>query len=163
MSIDKYSKIEYNISKIGVYGVCICKICNFLLKYSPVIGSIISVFVFAYNVTREKRILTIKEFSKIRNCYREDVSRMEDDQKIDYLRDLEFFCLGINKGIYNFQIFRKMSGKRLYIQYDEQLKPFIKVRRDLHKENNYYCEYEKVMKKLSKYYKNKNKGRDIKS
>ena len=118
---------------------------------AAVVGAIISVFVYRGTVNREKRILTIENFSKIRDKYPQELYGSNERIKLDYLRDMEFFCLGVNQNIYSFDIMQKMSGKRLLAQYECYMKEFISERRANHSET-IWIEYEKTMNRLYKYY-----------
>lgn len=112
---------------------------------AAVIGAIISVSVYGNTVKREKKILTIETFSKIREKYKKEIS---ENDRTKFLKEMEFFCVGINEGIYDINIIKKMSGKLLLEQYDG-MKPYIKERKATHQDPEcYWCEYEKVMQKL---------------
>ena len=65
---------------------------------------------------------------------------------------MEFFCIGINNGIYDFCILRKMSGQRLLNQYRSGMCEFVDSRRKRSQKTDDWCEYKKVMYKLEKYY-----------
>lgn len=112
---------------------------------AAVIGAIISVAVYSHTVKREKKLLTIDTFSKIREKYHKEIP---ENERMKFLKEMEFFCVGINEGIYDINIIKKMSGKLLLEQYDE-MKPYIKERRTvLQNSECYWCEYEKAMRKL---------------
>lgn len=114
-----------------------------------IIGAIISVCTYRHSVRKEARLSTMKAYSKIRSKYLDEISKKEIK---GYLREMEFFCLGINNKVYDFKTLRRMSGRRLYKQYQNQIKPYIELRRTKDTAKNSWYEYERVMRKLECYY-----------
>lgn len=125
------------------------KFFDLLADLAAVVGAVVTVFVFRHGVKRERKILTIDEYSRIRSDHSGIVT---DDEKLDYLKDMEFFCVGINSGIYDFKILQKMSGRRLLSLYQDEMKDFIIYRRESQNEKDAWCEYETVMRCLECHY-----------
>ena len=131
--------------------MCFIDVVEIAANIAAVAGSVISACVFKHSIKRERQILTIKTFSKFRQKFPKEIVKMSNDERKDYLREIEFFCLGINNKIYDFDTLRKMSGKRLLSQY-KKMKYFVNIRRKERNEDSIGCEYEKVMKRLECYY-----------
>ena len=136
---------------------CLCSILNCLWDWvksidigdmAAVVACVISVVVYKHTVSREARTETIRQLTLLRSKYPK-VSWLTKKQKINYLRDMEFFCTGVNEGLYHLRIVKKMSGRRLLNQYNGGMKEFMLERRSgqSHPEDT-YVEYEKVMEKL---------------
>ncbi len=132
--------------------MCIAQTFEIIASVATVAGAVISVCVFNHSVKRERRILTIDNFSKFREKYPLEISAMTDIEKIDYLRDIEYFCIGVNNKIYDFKILQKMSGKRLLGQYQKEMKVFLENRREIQDTDKIWNEYEKVMQRLECHY-----------
>ncbi|MBE6619205.1 MAG: DUF4760 domain-containing protein [Ruminococcaceae bacterium] len=129
-----------------------CSHCEIIASITSVLGSIVSVSVYRTTMKREKKILTIEHLSKIREEYSGGFPSEKNNIE-KYLKKMEFFCVGINSGIYDIKIVKKMSG-RLLLEHYEKMKIYIQKK----KHESSWCEYEKVMKKLQKMYKRENKG-----
>lgn len=135
---------------------CLCSILNCVWDWvksidigdmAAVVACVISVVVYKHTVSREARTETIKQLTLLRSKYPK-VSWLTKKQKINYLRDMEFFCAGVNEKIYDLDIVKKMSGRRLLKDYTA-LEDFVAQRKQMqtHPETT-YIEYETVMKKL---------------
>lgn len=116
-----------------------------LLVGVPVISAIITVRIYRHTVNRESKILTLEHLSQIREKY---PNKVPARQRLEYLRDMEFFCTGINEGIYDIRIVKKMSGRRLLRQYDSYMRNYITLRRKASTSDESWMEYECVMEKL---------------
>ncbi len=124
---------------------------NVLMLLVSILAVFISIITHLSIVKRDKQIQTLKMLSEIRFS-EPDILFSEDidtETVRQYLQKLEFLCVGINTGIYDFNILKAMSGRRLLCEYDLLLKEEIKSRRTNGSE---YIEYEKVIKKLVKAY-----------
>lgn len=119
---------------------------------AAVVGAFITVFIFRRNVKRERKILTIKAFSEFRNKFPLNTKQMSLKKKKEYLREIEFLCVGINNGVYDFKILQKMSGRRLLSQYDNGMGNFVALRCQRTGKDDDWCEYKKVIIKLRKHY-----------
>ncbi len=123
-----------------------------ITSIASVAGAVISVWVFCHSVNRERQILTIKAISGFREKHQLETFNMTDAEKKEYLKDIEYLCIGINNKIYDFKMLRKMCGKRLLSQYKNEMKDFVKIRREKCGTDEIWSEYEKVMKKLEHHY-----------
>lgn len=134
--------------------MCLTKIAEFLADVAAVVGAGISVVVYRRTVNKERRLETLAAFSEIRRNFERETIHMTEDEKKKYLRELEYFCVGINRKVYDLKTLRRMAGRRLYGQYCRQggLKDFISERREKATGSGSWKEYEIVMKKLEKYY-----------
>ena len=128
------------------------KFVDFFANLAAVAGAVISVGVFKYTVKREQRCLTIEKISKFRENNSKNIDDMNNDEKLNYLREIEFICTGINNKLYDFKILQKMSGKRLLGQYQKHMKSFVASRRIEKGTDEIWCEYEKVMQRLECHY-----------
>lgn len=124
-------------------------IWSWVIDAAPVAGALIAAYVYWHTVRRDKKIETIKKLSELRDKYPQKVS---NDDILNYLRDMEYFCTGINEGIYDLKIVKKMSGKRLLRQYDEYIQATIAARREQRDSEIIWKEYEEVMQKLNLMY-----------
>ncbi len=124
-----------------------CTLC------SIIIASAISIWTHKAIVNRDRKMNTIKHLSEIRIKYPNITdSRLKhlakgkgENIRLQYLNEMEFFCVGISEGIYDLDIVRKMSGNMLVKQYDKYMRNFMLTKRK-HKKS--YENYEKVMEKL---------------
>lgn len=126
---------------------CILKIVKDL---APVAAALISVLVYRHTVTRERKINTMKAFSKIRMKY-PNMSPYAENKVCDsirkhYLKEMEFFCTGVNSKIYDIRIVKKMSRSYLIDQYFKYLRKYVNNIRST--QPNAYSEYLKVINKL---------------
>lgn len=134
------------------------EIYEVITSIASVAGAGISVGVFCRTIKRERRILTIKAISGFREKHQLETFNMTDAEKKEYLKDIEYICIGINNKIYDFKILQKMCGKRLLSQYQNGMEDFVKLRREIRDTDEIWNEYEKVMKKLECHYcSNKNR------
>ena len=78
------------------------------------------------------------------------MEEISDGDKLDYIKELEFFATGINQKIYDLEIVNKMSGSRLISQYDIALKKIVKQRRKGKENSTAYIEYEQMIEQLRK-------------
>ena len=129
------------------------QILSILAELAAVIGAVISVFVYYDTVKRERKITTLQAYAELRDKYPPNIETLDDDQKLAYLKDLEFFCTGINEGVYDIHILKKMCGKRLIRQYDNVMKAFVEHRREISATGSKaWIEYEKTVLRLKKFY-----------
>lgn len=122
-----------------------------------ILAAFIAVFVYKDTVQRAMRLATIEEYTRIRNAYPNlspKASNLVDDEtRLNYLKEMERFCTGVNLKLYHIETLNKMSGARLITQYDEYIKQLILDRRDRVRNVNaddLYCEYEKTIEELKK-------------
>ena len=124
--------------------MCTIEVCA---NIAAVAGAIISVAVYRHAVKRERKINTIREYVRIRNQF--PYEKIPENQLKPYLREMEFFCTGINEGLYDFGVLRKMSGRRLLSQYNNYMREYISDRRTrIGASSVSWVEYEKVMGRL---------------
>ena len=116
-----------------------------------VCGVFVSAIIYLHTVNREKKILTIKEFLKIREKYPNLSSDyVTDEVRLDYLKEMERFCVGVDNNIYDLKIITDMSGHLLVKQYDSYMEDFILSRRKGESEHWKYNRYEDTIKKIKK-------------
>lgn len=81
---------------------------------------------------------------------------MSDDVRVEYLKEMERFCTGVNIGLYDIHVVDKIAGTMLITQYDKYLKAFIGNRKNKTIQNahanNIYCEYTKFIEQIRKYH-----------
>jgi len=75
-------------------------------------------------------------------------SATTDKERLDYLKEMERFCTGVNNKIYDLNIISQMSGNLLIKQYDHYMYDIINQRRESIYEEWKYIQYEKVIRKL---------------
>jgi len=126
--------------------------------FGIVAATVISLLTHRSILKRDKKINTIAEFSKIRTKY-PDLSCMKaakcrswcefKRKRIAYLKEMEFFCVGLNNGVFDINILKKMSGHLLVTQYRRYMRKVAFSRLDKGFE---YQEYIKVMETLCEDY-----------
>ncbi|MBR6826506.1 MAG: DUF4760 domain-containing protein [Oscillospiraceae bacterium] len=77
---------------------------------------------------------------------------MSEGQALLYLKDMEFFCIGVNSGIYDFGVSQRVSVRRLLAQYQTEIRHLIEIRRQEQGATDIWCEYERVMQRLECHY-----------
>lgn len=120
---------------------------------------VISIVTHRQILNRDKRINTISEFSKIREKY-SDLSTPEkancendvplNEKRLAYLKQMEFFCIGIQEKVFDMKIVERMSGRLLKKQYCSYMRDFALSRV---KKGFEYKEYFEIMDKLCENYK----------
>ena len=129
------------------------QLSTIITAIAAILALAVTVGIYYHGLRREIRLETIKAFSEIRNRY-PNTKSLDDKLKLKYLNELEYFSIGINTGIYDAVIVKKMSGGRLIRQYDNWMKEFIRNRREMqsrlsgNKKTNAYVELEKMIKKI---------------
>lgn len=118
---------------------------------AAVVGAIVSVVVYKQTLNRDKKLATINIINEIRNKYPR-VSKLSWCERQSYLREMEFLCTGINEGIYELSILKRMSG-RLFLSQYRIIKPYLEARRKTKPSaEEAWHEYESVMQKLNLLY-----------
>ena len=125
-------------------------IISFIEKYKEVIMVIISsitmfisVCIHRETVLRDCKYQTLKKLSEIRTEYR-DFAPMSLEKKKRYIQELEFLAIGVEERIYDLEIIKKMSRKKLVSQYDNYIKEFLN---DNFNECD-YTEYKKMIENI---------------
>lgn len=114
---------------------------------TSIMALLFSIGIYIHGINRERKNDTLKSFSEIRRKYY-NTKNFDDKEKLKYLNELEYFATGINAGIYDIKIVKKLSGSRLIKQYDDTMAEFIRSRREKYGNEKTYCEYEKMIEKL---------------
>lgn len=84
--------------------------------------------------------------------YKEYIANKELQGVIkQYLRLLERMSVGINTGIYDFDVFQRICGYRVWKRWCD-FQPIIYEMRKKKQSNNLYIEYEQIANRLKKYY-----------
>lgn len=102
----------------------------------------VSIYTYWYNFNKQKKIDTLNELAEIRIKY-PNFSVLLNEQKYEYVQRMEIFALGVHEGIYDLDIVKKMSRKRLLSQYEEVVAKYFN-------ENNIkeYSEYRNLMEEI---------------
>lgn len=120
-----------------------------------ILATVISLYSHKQIIKRDLKSNTMEQLSKIRsenpnlysvktaNCASEDELK---EKRLKYLKKMEFFCLGINEGVFSIEIATKMSGHLLVKQYSNYMKRFAKSRQVKGFE---YSDYIIVMEKMT--------------
>ncbi len=116
------------------------------------VGIFFSVLIYHHTVKKERKINTINEFSKIRDRFPNmsplAKNPVSDEDRLEYLKEMERFSVGVNNKIYDLKILQKTSGHLLINQYNNYLRDLINNRRHKDSETWKYCEYEELISKL---------------
>ena len=124
----------------------IVDICQIITALIAVAGFVLSVIIYKRTLNRERRLDTLKTLSELR-------VNESGTTNIEYLKALEFFATGVNQGIYDINIVKKMSGNRLVKQYDENLRDLVEKKRqkkDGNIDSEAYVQYETMIEELRK-------------
>ena len=126
--------------------VDIAQIVSALAAAGSFVGSLV---VYKRSVNRECKLETLRKLTELRMKY-PSMDEISYDDRLDYIKELEFFAIGINQKIYDLEIVNKMSGSRLISQYDIALEEIVKQKRKGKEESTAYIEYEQMIKQLRK-------------
>ena len=128
------------------------QIATIVSACAAILALIITVGIYHHGLKREKQLETLKVFSDIRKKYFNTVT-LDNHEKLQYLNELEYFSTGVNLGIYDIKVVKKMSRRRLLGQYNTWMKDFIYARRDHGAQSSSaYCEVEKMINEIKKDY-----------
>lgn len=120
-------------------------------SFISAVGVFVSVIIYLNTVNNKKKILTIQEFSKIREKYPNMSSKYaNNNERLEYLKEMERFFVGIHYKIYDIEIVKDMSGHLLVKQYDSYMKDLVQSRRELKSKFSAYEQYEETIKKIRK-------------
>ena len=97
------------------------------------------------------KLETLRKLTELRMKY-PSMEEISNNDKLDYIKELEFFATGINQKIYDIKIVTKMSGSRLISQYDIALEEIVKQRRKGKEDSTSYIEYEKIEEEIKNTY-----------
>lgn len=126
--------------------VDIAQIASALAAVGSFVGSLV---VYKRSVNRECKLETLRKLTELRMKY-PSMDEISYDDRLDYIKELEFFAIGINQKIYDLEIVNKMSGSRLISQYDIALEEIVKQRRKGKEESTAYIGYEQMIEQLRK-------------
>ena len=104
------------------------QVASIISSIAAVVALIITVSIYFHGLKRECRLETIKAFSEIRTKYFNSES-LNDHEKLQYLNELEYFATGINIGLFDIEVVKRMSKKRMLNQYNTWIKEYISERR----------------------------------
>ncbi|MFT3952741.1 MAG: hypothetical protein QM689_12535 [Oscillospiraceae bacterium] len=121
---------------------------------ATVFGVLATVCTYRSSTIRQSKLATIEEYTRIRDKYpnlspKASVT-VDDATRLDYIKEMERFCTGINLKIYDIKTLNKMSGARLTTQY-EYLKDLIEVSKGKVRNaepEKLYCEYSQTIKRI---------------
>lgn len=107
-----------------------------------IVSVVISVKTYYDNYNKQKKIDTLNLLSEIRVEY-PSFNTLSNERKLEYMQKMEFLALGVHEGIYDIDIVKKMSRKRLLSQYEEVIAKYFN-------ENNIkeYSEYRNLMEEI---------------
>lgn len=156
MGIEKMLKmyLHWDTTLFGGNMDTILKICEIVSGISAAMAIIISIIIYRHGLNRERKNDTLKSLSEIRKKYFNS-KKLDDEEKLKYLNELEYFATGVNEKVYDIKTVRIMSGSRLIKQYDEWAAVFIQVRKSRFGNERAYLEYEKMIKRLKRNIKRK--------
>lgn len=126
--------------------VDIAQMVSALAAAGSFVGSLV---VYKRSVNRECKLETLRKLTELRMKY-PSMDDISNDDRLDYIKELEFFAIGINQKIYDLEIVNKMSGSRLISQYDIALEEIVKQKRKGKEDSTAYIEYEQMIKQLRK-------------
>ena len=126
--------------------VDIAQIASALAAVGSFVGSII---VYKRSVNRECKLETLRKLTELRMKY-PSMEEISNNDKLDYIKELEFFATGINQKIYDIKIVTKMSGSRLISQYEIAFEEIVKQIRNGKEDSTAYIEYEQMIEQLRK-------------
>ena len=104
--------------------VDIAQIASALAAVGSFVGSIV---VYKRSVNRECKLETLRKLTELRMKY-PSMDEISYDDRLDYIKELEFFAIGINQKVYDLEIVNKMSGSRLISQYNIALEEIVSKR-----------------------------------
>lgn len=116
---------------------------------AAVIAAVISVIIYLHTINRERKLYTTQEFFKLRDKY-PNLYNATQDKRLQYLKEMERFCTGVNNKVFDIKIIKQMSGHFLVKQYDDYMQELIYSRRNDNENEWKYIEYEKVINKLKR-------------
>ena len=67
---------------------------------AAVAAIIISILLYRHGLQKERRVMTLRDFSEIRRKYFNTKS-LDTKEKLKYLNELEYFATGVNEKIYD--------------------------------------------------------------
>lgn len=107
-----------------------------------IVSVVISVKTYYDNLNKQRKIDTLNVLSSIRVEY-PSFNMLSNERKLEYMQKMEFLALGVHEGIYDIDIVKKMSRKRLLSQYEEVVAKYFN-------ENNIkdYSEYRNLMEEI---------------
>ena len=108
-----------------------------------IVSVVISVKTYYDNLNKQRKIDTLNVLSSIRVEY-PSFNMLSNERKLEYMQKMEFLALGVHEGIYDIDIVKKMSRKRLLSQYEEVVAKYFN-------ENNIkdYSEYRNLMEEIT--------------
>lgn len=109
----------------------------------------LSIYTYFHGLNRERTLDTISAFSNIRLKYYR-WNDLNNEQRARYMSELEFFATAANKGMYDINIVKTMSGTRMVKLYDRYLQSYTSESGTKYNNPNYYSELEEMIEKLRK-------------
>ncbi len=116
---------------------------------AAVIAAVISVIIYLHTINRERKLYTTQEFFKLRDKY-PNLYNATQDKRLQYLKEMERFCTGVNNKVFDIKIIKQMSGHFLVKQYDDYMQELIYSRRNDNDNEWEYIEYKKFINKLKR-------------
>ncbi len=129
------------------------------------IGSVLFSFItFLWTVKRDKKQSTFDAFNRLQDevfdkinalskTAVKDIAANPTDSKFteysQYLVRIEQFCIGVQSGIYDFDITKKIASKYLAVVF-EKSRPVIEHKRKIYPEESQCVAFENMVKDMSK-------------
>lgn len=132
-----------------------------------ILSFISSVLIYFFGILRQKKQDTINAFNTIQNQVLDEMTKhtkkelstiAQNTRSEEYknmsvlLARCEHFAVGVNSGIYDIRIVKRLAG-RYFIGLYEKFLPLIEEKRRICPTDRHYDEFEKMIHKLKKYYK----------
>ena len=111
---------------------------------------IVTITIYCLGIKKERKIDTIKTFSAIRRRFGQVNKASSDIEKKSYVKELEFFAIGIKERIYDIGVITKMSGSLLCSQNNIWLQSYIIEKQLLHNNSQTYKNVEIMLSRIAK-------------
>ena len=124
--------------------------------FGILLATAISIYTHLSILKRDKKALTIQTLSLIRNKYPNlksvSTAKCESQEELNklrvaYLKEMEFFAVGIKEDVFDINIVAKMSGHLLVTQYDDYMNKVVNQARTHDWAYTNYDEFISALKK----------------
>ena len=134
---------------------------------TSIISLVFSIVIYFYGILRQKKQDTINAFNIIQNQVFDEMTKhtkkeiaaiAKSPRSTEYknmsilMARCEHFAVAVNAKIYDVRIVKRLAG-RYFIALYEKFLPIIEEKRRIYPSDRHYDEFEKMINKLKKYYK----------
>lgn len=135
------------------------------ISFAFSIGSVVlSLITFVWTVKRDKKQATFDAFNRLQDEVFDKINHLsktkvkeiaanptksEFTEYSQHLVRVEQFCIGIQSGIYDFNVTKKIASKYLTDVF-EKSRPIIEHKRKIYPNESQCVEFEKIVRKMSK-------------